>query len=71
MTPTEIKNLRESLNLSRSNFGRLLGYGSPYPRVRELEEGLRIPSSPTLQLLTIIQYLRDKYPKVLAKLFYF
>ena len=57
------KKLRQLLGLSPSEFGRLLGFGSPQVRVSELENGKKNGSPQLQRFCTFLEYLVENGEK--------
>ena len=60
MTPQEICILRESLGLTRAEFGRELGYAHPRQRIWELELGKKQPSSAVIKLMQMMMEKKNR-----------
>ena len=63
MTPTDIKEARQSLGLTQSQIAPLLGYADK-TRISELERGVREPGSAVVLLLRayLAGYRPDGWP---------
>lgn len=59
MTPHDIYQLRQRLNLSEVEFGRALRLEDPRKKVRELENGARTPSPQMIALMEAMMKIHD------------
>lgn len=62
MTPTDIKALRRTLQLSASAMARVLGYHGPHAgrEVRRLEAGDKVPTATMSRLLRLVAWCEKK-----------
>jgi DNA-binding transcriptional regulator YiaG len=59
LSPAEICAIRHNLNLSEVEFGRALKLDNPRKKVRELENGSRVPSPQMIALMHALLRIRE------------